>query len=239
MNKREKKVILELIDIKKSYMNGDNITDVLKNINLKFYENDFVAIIGPSGSGKTTLLNILGALDTPTSGLLKFGERDIAAMNPLELADFRNRSLGFIFQFHYLLPEFTVKENVMIPAWIEKNSTTLPEVEKRCEELVSFIGLSDKLNSNIGKISGGQQQRAAIARALINNPKIVLADEPTGNLDSENSEQIYQLLRNINREFGTTFIIVTHDLKIAEKCDRIISILDGKIIEDRSNVNGD
>ncbi|MGL4567628.1 MAG: ABC transporter ATP-binding protein [Fusobacteriaceae bacterium] len=231
--KKESKLILELKNIGKSYGKGENETPVLKDINLKFYENEFTAIIGPSGSVKTTLLNILGALDTPTSGSLCYYGDDISAFTPDQLADFRNRSLGFIFQFHHLLPEFSVKENVLIPAWIAHGNTLLPELEKRAEEIIDFMGMSSKLNSSTREISGGQQQRAAIARSLINSPKIVLADEPTGNLDSETTEQTYQLLRKINQEMGTTFIIVTHDMSIAEKCDRIISILDGKILEER------
>lgn len=230
--KSEKNLILELKNICKSYGSGENLTPVLKDINLKFYENEFTAIIGPSGSGKTTLLNILGALDTSTSGSLNYYGEDISTFTPDQLADFRNRSLGFIFQFHHLLPEFSVKENVLIPAWIASGKTLIPEIERRAEEIIEFIGMGPKMNSSTREISGGQQQRAAIARSLINSPKIVLADEPTGNLDSETTEQTYQLLRKINEEMGTTFIIVTHDMNIAEKCDRIISILDGRIVED-------
>ncbi|MGL5963152.1 MAG: ABC transporter ATP-binding protein [Fusobacteriaceae bacterium] len=231
--KKDNKLILELKNINKSYGTGDNETAVLKDINLQFYENEFTAIIGPSGSGKTTLLNIIGALDTPTSGSLLYYGDDISKFSGNQLADFRNRSLGFIFQFHHLLPEFTVKENVLIPAWIGNKKTLLPDVEKRAEEIINFIGMGSKMNSNTREISGGQQQRAAIARSLINSPKIVLADEPTGNLDSETTDQTYQLLRKINHDMGTTFIIVTHDLAIAEKCDRVISIFDGKVQSDR------
>ncbi|MGL4980293.1 MAG: ABC transporter ATP-binding protein [Fusobacteriaceae bacterium] len=231
--KKDNKLILELKNINKSYGTGDNETAVLKDINLQFYENEFTAIIGPSGSGKTTLLNIIGALDTPTSGSILYYGDDISKFSKNELADFRNRSLGFIFQFHHLLPEFTVKENVLIPAWIGNKKTLLPDVEKRAEEIINFIGMGSKMNSSTREISGGQQQRAAIARSLINSPKIVLADEPTGNLDSETTDQTYQLLRKINHDMGTTFVIVTHDLAIAEKCDRVISIFDGKVQSDR------
>lgn len=231
--KKDRNLILELKNICKSYGTGESEVHALKDIDLKFYENEFVAIVGPSGSGKTTLLNILGALDTPTSGSFNYCGEDISTFTPDQLADFRGKALGFIFQFHHLLPEFSVKENVMIPAWITSGKTLLPEVEKRAMEIIDFISMGSKLNSNTNELSGGQQQRVAIARSLINSPKIVLADEPTGNLDSETTEQIYQLLRKINREMGTTFIIVTHDLNIAQKCDRIISILDGRIVEDR------
>ncbi|MGL5056057.1 MAG: ABC transporter ATP-binding protein [Fusobacteriaceae bacterium] len=216
----------------KNYESSENITEALKNINLDFYPGEFTAIIGSSGSGKTTLLNLMGALDNPTSGNIFYQNKDISSLSLKELADFRNSSLGFVFQFHHLLPELTLKENILIPSWILENHIENKEKEKEVLEILKLMNLQEKSNENITKLSGGQQQRAAIARALINKPGIILADEPTGNLDNETTNQIYTLLREINKKFKTTFIIVTHDLNIANRCDRIIRISDGEIIED-------
>ena len=185
-------------------------------------------IIGQSGSGKSTMLNIMGTLDTPTSGEVLINGVDTAKLSKGKLAEIRNKNIGFVFQFHYLLPEFTALENVLMPYRIG-NSSVSPEVRQRAEELMKLVGLEKVKNNNATQMSGGQQQRTAIARALLNNPDIILADEPTGNLDSNSTETIYNLLRDINEKFGTTFIIITHDRRIAEKADRIIEIADGKI----------
>ncbi|MEG0068598.1 MAG: ABC transporter ATP-binding protein [Cetobacterium sp.] len=226
MNKK----ILQLSNIDKFY--GDEvITKVLKNIDLTFYEGEFIAIIGQSGSGKSTLLNIIGSLDKPSAGKIFFREKDISDFSRDEMALFRNRSIGFIFQFHYLLPEFTVLENVLIPTWIKTGYDTENE-KNRALKLLEYVGLKDFVNRSSNTLSGGQQQRVAIARALMNGSDIILADEPTGNLDSESSKQIYLLLREINLEFKTTFIIVTHDSRISNMCDRVIEIMDGKIVKD-------
>ena len=226
------KEILQLININKIY--GEKIiTKVLNNVNLTFYEGEFVAVIGQSGSGKSTLLNIIGSLDKPTSGDILFKGENISHFSSNEMANFRNRSIGFIFQFHFLLPEFTVLENVLIPTWIKYGYDTEKE-KKRALELLEYVGLKDFINRNSANLSGGQQQRVAIARALMNNSDIILADEPTGNLDSESSKQIYNLLREINIKFKTTFIIVTHDPRISNMCDRVIEIMDGKIIKDEN-----
>ena len=206
-------------------------TRALNEVNIRLHEGEFSSIIGASGCGKSTLLNLLGALDRPSSGTLYFKEKDFSAMNETELAQFRNKSIGFIFQFHHLLPEFTALENVLIPTWIESGRVTLTK-EKRAIELLETVGLGDKIKNPSNNLSGGQQQRVSIARALINNPDLVLADEPTGNLDSESTEQVYDLLRKINRELGMAFLIVTHDRHIAEKSDRIIEMKDGKITDD-------
>ncbi|MGL5801859.1 MAG: ABC transporter ATP-binding protein, partial [Cetobacterium sp.] len=188
--------ILQLINIDKSY--GEKIvTKVLNNINLTFYEGEFTAIIGQSGSGKSTLLNIIGSLDKPTSGDILFKGDNISRFTNNDMAKFRNRSIGFIFQFHFLLPEFTVLENVLMPTWIKYGYDTEKDKE-RALELLEYVGLKDFINRNSNNLSGGQQQRVAIARALMNNSDIILADEPTGNLDSESSKQIYKLLREIN-----------------------------------------
>jgi len=206
-------------------------TRALNGINIELFDGEFASIIGASGCGKSTLLNLLGALDKPTSGKLYFKDSEFSAMNETQLAQFRNRRIGFIFQFHHLLPEFTALENVMIPTWIESGVVNQKKLE-RATELLETVGLKDKINNPANNLSGGQQQRVSIARALINDPDLVLADEPTGNLDSESTEQVYDLLRKINREFGMAFLIVTHDRHIAEKSDRIIEMKDGKIVND-------
>ncbi len=227
--------IMELKEITKIY--GTKIkTQVLFGINLAFEEGSFNSIIGQSGSGKSTLLNILGSLDRPTSGDIIINGKNTKNMSNTEIAVLRNESLGFIFQFHYLLPEFTALENVLMPYRISKRPVT-EETIKYANELLDIVGLTKVKNNLAINMSGGQQQRVAIARSLMNNPKIILADEPTGNLDSDSTEQVYELLRKINRQFGTTFIIITHDRHIAEKADRIIEIKDGRINLDISKTN--
>lgn len=219
--------IIELKDINKIY--GTTVkTQVLYDINLSFKESSFNSIIGASGSGKSTLLNIIGTLDKPTKGEVYIAGRRTDSMKKNELAELRNETIGFIFQFHYLLPEFTAMENVLIPYMI-KNVKPPKEIKERAEELMNLVGLQKVKNNLASNMSGGQQQRTAIARALINNPKIILADEPTGNLDSESTENIYEILRDINEKFKTTFVIITHDRRIAEKTDRIVEVKDGRI----------
>ena len=219
--------IIEMKNINKIY--GKVVkTQVLYDINLDFEENSFNSIIGASGSGKSTLLNLIGTLDTPTSGEVFLDGARIDGMEKNKLALLRNQTIGFIFQFHYLLPEFTAIENVLMP-YLIKNPSPSKEIIARGEELLDIMGLTKVKNNLSVNMSGGQQQRTAIARALINNPKIVLADEPTGNLDSDSTENIYKILRDINEKFKTTFVIITHDRRIAEKTDRIIEIKDGRI----------
>ena len=207
-------------------------TRALNGVDLRITSREFTCIIGPSGCGKSTLLNLLGALDRPDGGSLQFRGIEISRMNETELAAFRNKSIGFVFQFHHLLPEFTALENVLMPSWIETGRVNSLR-EKRAIELLELVGLAGKIRNSANHLSGGQQQRVSIARALINSPELVLADEPTGNLDSESTEQVYDLLRMINREMGTAFLIVTHDRNIAQKCDRIIEMKDGRIISDQ------
>ena len=222
--------LLEIKDLVKIY--GTKVkTKVLHEVSLDIDKGEFLSIIGPSGSGKTTLLNIIGALDNATSGHIYFENHDITTMKSDELASFRNKNLGFIFQFHHLLPEFTALENVIIPTWIKYKSPTNRKRE-RALELLEIVGLKDRINNKATDLSGGQQQRVAIARALINEPTLILADEPTGNLDSESTEQVYDLLRSINKDIGTTFIIVTHDRHLAAKSERVIEMVDGKINQD-------
>jgi len=224
--------ILTLNKICKTYgENTKNPTKVLFDIDLEFEESSFNSIIGQSGSGKSTLLNIVGSLDRPTSGEILFKGESLNTLSKNELAEYRNRTLGFIFQFHYLLPEFTALENVLMPYRISKKPIT-DEVTERANELLDIVGLEKFKHKLATNLSGGQQQRVAIARSLINNPSIVLADEPTGNLDSDSTENVYELLREINAKFKTTFIIITHDRNIAEKTDRVIEIKDGKIYLD-------
>lgn len=219
--------IIKLENINKIY--GEKIkTQVLFDINLSFEENSFNSIIGESGSGKSTLLNIIGTLDKPTSGKVFINNNRTDSLDKDSLAKLRNQTMGFIFQFHYLLPEFTAKENVLMPYKIN-NYNVSKEADAWADELLELTGLS-KVSGNLATdMSGGQQQRTAIARALINKPKIILADEPTGNLDSDTTETIYSILRDINEKYKTTFIIITHDQRIAEKTDRIIEVKDGKI----------
>jgi len=219
--------IIELKNINKIY--GEEIkTQVLFDINIAFEAKSFNSIIGESGSGKSTMLNIMGTLDKPASGEVYIDERRTDTLNKEELAVLRNETIGFIFQFHHLLPEFTIKENILMPYRI-KNYNVPKDINDWADELIGFVNLSNVSSNLATNVSGGQQQRAAVARALINKPKLVLADEPTGNLDSDTTEKVYSILRDINKKFDTTFIIITHDQRIAEKTDRIVQVKDGKI----------
>lgn len=222
--------VIELKNINKIYGTAVK-TQVLHNINLNIEEGSFNSIIGQSGSGKSTMMNIIGTLDQPTSGEVFINGKRTDLMKKNELSELRNQTIGFIFQFHYLLPEFTALENVLMPFRIQDENIS-KEVRDRADELMNLVGLEKVKNNLATNMSGGQQQRTAIARALMNNPKIILADEPTGNLDSDSTENIYNLLRDINEKMKTTFLIITHDRKIAEKADRIIEIRDGKIAMD-------
>ncbi|MGC9173160.1 ABC transporter ATP-binding protein [Athalassotoga sp.] len=223
--------IIDLKNINKFYISGKMKFQVLHDINLSFEEGSFNSIIGPSGSGKTTLMNVMGILDKPQSGEITIDGERIDKIGKKNLAYIRNQKIGFVFQFHYLLPEFTIYENVLMP-YLMKDSKPTKEIIKRAEELIDLVGISKIKNNMATEASGGQQQKTAIARALMNNPKIILADEPTGNLDSQSTEDIYALLRQVNKKYNTTFVIVTHDRRIAERTDRIVEILDGRIISD-------
>ncbi len=218
--------IITLDHVNKFY-GREVLTQVLFDVDLKVPEQSFNSIIGASGSGKSTLLNIVGTLDRPTSGQVTIAGVPTAGMKAKDLAALRNETIGFIFQFHHLLPEFTALENVLMPASIKGAVTKA--TRDRAKELMDLMGLGAVMNNRANKMSGGQQQRTAIARALINNPKVILADEPTGNLDSESTEAVYNLLRDINEQFRTTFVIITHDRRIAQKTDRIVEIRDGRV----------
>ena len=229
----EKNILLEAKEIKKIY--GQVIkTIALKGVNLQIQKNEFITLIGPSGCGKTTLANILGALDQPTSGTIYYKGSPLAKMKENQLAEFRNQYIGFIFQFHFLLKEFTALENVLIPTWIKHQLAPAKKV-KRAKELLELVGLKDRMYNRGNNLSGGQQQRVAIARSLINEPALILADEPTGNLDSTNTDQIFGLLKKINQEMETTFLIITHERHIAAKSNRIVEMLDGEVIKDFYN----
>lgn len=203
---------------------------VLKGVDLHIKKGEIVSIVGASGAGKTTLLQILGTLDGFDSGALTINDQQIASLNKKQLAGFRNTTLGFIFQFHQLLPEFTALENVCIPGFIKK--TNKADVEKRAKELLAFLGLTSRENHKPNELSGGEQQRVAVARALINNPAVILADEPSGNLDTESAENLHNLFFKLRDEFGQTFVIVTHNKDLAAMADRKLIMQDGTIISD-------
>ncbi|MDB5226830.1 MAG: lolD [Bacteroidota bacterium] len=201
---------------------------VLKGVSLEISKGELVCIVGPSGAGKSTLLHIIGTLDKADQGAITINGQDISKLKDNELSDFRNRHLGFVFQFHHLLPEFTALENVCIPALIGKKSET--EARKRAVELLDFMGLKDRMKHKPNELSGGEQQRVSVARALMNHPLVVLADEPTGNLDTSRSEELHQLFFDLKKEFNQTFIIVTHNDQLAEKADKKLVMRDGLIV---------
>lgn len=203
---------------------------VLRGIDLQIMKAEVVSLMGASGAGKTTLLQILGTLDRPTSGSVIIDGVDTLALKNNQLAHFRNSKIGFVFQFHQLLPEFTALENVMLPALI--GGTPKPQAEARAAELLDFLNLSHRADHKPSQLSGGEKQRAAIARSLVNNPAVVFADEPTGNLDSHNADELQSLFTSLRQRFGQTFVIVTHDARLAERCDRMILIKDGAVYAD-------
>lgn len=215
--------MIRIKNIKKSY--GD--LEVLKGIDLTVKEKEIVTIVGASGAGKSTLLHIIGTLDRPDAGELWFGKENIAAFPPNKLASFRNSHIGFVFQFHHLLPEFTALENVCIPAWIKGISKK--QAEKKAGELLELMGLKDRIGHKPNELSGGEQQRVSVARALINRPEILLADEPSGNLDTQTKNDLHRLFFSLREQLGQTFIIVTHDMELAAMSDRQILLKDGKI----------
>jgi lipoprotein-releasing system ATP-binding protein len=202
---------------------------VLKGIDLTVQRGEIVAIVGPSGAGKTTLLQILGTLDKPDSGEVIYDNFDINKLKDKDIASFRNRNIGFVFQFHQLLPEFTALENVMIPALI--GNAKQSEAAKRAKEILAFLGLQERMEHKPAELSGGEKQRVAVARALVNRPSVIFADEPSGSLDSQNKDELHQLFFDLRKEFKQTFVIVTHDESLAKLTDRIIPMKDGRIIK--------
>ena len=223
---------LELRAIDKIYK-GAIDTQVLFGIDLAFEPGSMNSIVGESGSGKSTLMNIMGTLDRPTRGEVYIDGSRTDRLSKNRLAELRNQTVGFVFQFHYLLPDFTARENVLLPHMIRRGRPS-KEVVQRVDELFELVGISRVKNNPSTKMSGGQQQRVAIIRALVNNPKVLLADEPTGNVDSANSALIYRTFRDINERFGTTFIVITHDRRIADQTDRVIELKDGRVEVDVS-----
>ena len=219
--------LIRVVDLHKSYYDGESELPVLQGINLEIYMSELLAIVGASGVGKSTLLHIIGTLDKPTAGNVLYDEQDIFARSDTELARFRNKEIGFVFQFHHLLPEFTALENVAMGALI--TSSNNKTVYKEAESLLDYVGLSERLSHYPSQLSGGERQRVAIARSLINRPKVVLADEPTGNLDRRSSEAVLELLWDLNSKAEQTFVIVTHNQELAEQVDRVIQLVDGKV----------
>lgn len=220
--------ILEVKNLCKTYGKGDTMVKALDDVSFSVEKGEFIAIIGPSGSGKSTLLHILGGVDVPTSGSVIIDKTDISQLNETALAIFRRRQIGLVYQFYNLIPILTVQENLTLPLLLDGRKPN----PKIVNSLVSQLGLDQRLNHLPNQLSGGQQQRVSIGRALINNPALLLADEPTGNLDSENSREIISLLRRFNKEYNQTVIIITHDERIALAADRVIAIEDGKIVRD-------
>ncbi len=232
--------IIETKDLRKSFTTEAGELQVLKGINLQIRQGEMVGIVGASGVGKSTLLHILGALDKPSSGKVFYGNSDIFSLDSSSLASFRNRMIGFVFQFHHLLPEFTSLENVMMPGLINMSQNSEVRIQKKdikekAEELLNQVGLADRKNHRPGELSGGEQQRVAVARALILDPKIILADEPTGNLDTITGEEIFKILINLNRERGVTFVIVTHNESLSNRCHRVLKMIDGRLIDNNTN----
>jgi len=224
------KILLQCDNLCKRYQEGSVQTDVLHNVSFSMAEGELMAIVGSSGSGKSTLLHLLGGLDTPTSGDVIFGDRPMSKLSSTAKAELRNRELGFIYQFHHLLPDFTALENVAMPLLIGKKKPA--EIDTRAREMLRAVGLEHRAGHRPSELSGGERQRVAIARALVNNPRLVLADEPTGNLDARNADSIFELLGELNRTQGTAFLVVTHDLQLAKRMNRQLEMRDGHLKTD-------
>ena len=223
--------VVETIDLRKDYFLGDVVVSALRGINLQVKKGEFLVIMGPSGSGKSTLLNLLGGLDYPTSGKVLINNQDISKMSDAKLTELRAQEIGFVFQFYNLVPVLTALENVELPLML----IGMPRKERKkyATELLETVGLGDRINNRPDELSGGQRQRVSIARALANNPSIVLADEPTGDVDTQTGDEILDLMHDLNENRGVTFIVITHDPVVAEHCDRLIRIIDGQISTDK------
>ncbi len=220
--------LVSVQNVSKAFEHEGRSLEVLRGIDLDIQSGEMVTIVGPSGAGKSTLLHLVGTLDLPSSGHIFYGGQDVTRLGSSDLAEFRNRSIGFVFQFHHLLPEFTALENVLMPGLIQGRR----RLEDRARQLLDEVGLSPRLTHRPGELSGGEQQRVALARALLMEPKLVLADEPTGNLDSQTSESVQSLFFDLNRRHGTTFLIVTHSRDFAAMMPRQVSMKDGRIVAD-------
>ena len=232
--KNSAEVLIHITDLHKSYYDGEAELRVLQGINLDVYKSELLAIVGASGVGKSTLLHIIGTLDRPTAGHVLYDEDDVFNLPDKDLAGFRNKEIGFVFQFHHLLPEFTALENVAMGALI--TTPNHKTVYKEAEALLDYVGLAERCLHYPSQLSGGERQRVAIARALINQPRVVLADEPTGNLDRRSSETVLELLWNLNAKSGQAFIIVTHNQELAQQVDRIVQLVDGKVVDSEASL---
>lgn len=230
-------VLLQCDKLCKRYQEGKVQTDVLHDVSFSINTGELMAIVGSSGSGKSTLLHLLGGLDTPTSGDVIFNGKPMSSMSSSAKAELRNRELGFIYQFHHLLPDFTAMENVAMPLLIGKKNTD--ETRQRALDMLKAVGLDHRSNHRPSELSGGERQRVAIARALVNNPRLVLADEPTGNLDARNADSIFELLGELNVRQGTAFLVVTHDLKLAKRMSRQLEMQDGRLTHDLTLMGAD
>lgn len=227
-----KQTLLKAEGIWKEYRNGKSVVlQVLRGVDLEIREGEFVVIVGPSGSGKSTLLHILGGLDTPTEGSVRLDGQDISRFSEEELAEFRNKKLGFVFQFHHLLPEFSAIENVCMPALIHGES--MEKAKSRAGGILKTVGLEGRMLHKPNELSGGEQQRVAVARALMNRPQLILADEPSGNLDKENGLRLHELLADLSGSQGHTFVVATHNPDLAKRADRILKMVDGKLVATR------
>jgi lipoprotein-releasing system ATP-binding protein len=223
---------LEVRQVRKDYVSGEVVTPVLHGVDLALSRGEFTALMGPSGSGKSTLLNLVGLLDRPTGGMVAIDGTDTGGLDDRALTRYRGRTVGFVFQFHHLLPEFSALENVMLPMMADRGRLE-PSMVECATHLLTEVGLGRQLGRRPSQLSGGQQQRVAVARALAMAPKLVLADEPTGNLDTRSADEIFALLRGFNQRAGVTFLVVTHDPRLADRCDRIVELVDGRIVSDR------
>jgi putative ABC transport system ATP-binding protein len=223
--------VIQVENVTRDLKLGKVVIHALRGVNMNIYPGEFVGIVGPSGSGKSTLLGIIGGLDSPTAGKVAIDGIDITRMSEAQLTEIRNEKIGFIFQFFNLIPTLTALENVMLPIQFARRTNFKPD--RRARELLKLLGLGDRMHHRPSELSGGQQQRVAIARALANNPPLLLADEPTGNLDTESGANVLEALRSIREESGTTVVIVTHDPELAQQTDRVLTLVDGKIIEEK------
>jgi lipoprotein-releasing system ATP-binding protein len=223
--------VLKALHLEKTYRQGPKALTVLKDVSLEVKRSEILSIVGPSGAGKSTLLHILGGLDTPTRGEVFIDDACLTTMDERRQAAIRNKMFGFVFQFYHLLREFTALENVMLPACVERGPQRVSDIRGKAEGLLEFLGLSQRLKHRPSELSGGEQQRVAVARALINDPQVLFCDEPTGNLDFESGKHIQDLLMRLNREKGTTIVLVTHSPELARGSHRVLKIFDGKLVE--------